>query len=117
MSENGNETVKTSTLEPTTLATTNKKTGNTHRGNRKVGASWSKQKDFKKETSEINVVIRLITERLDQGFKLDKFQDALKNYVLKNFRKLENIVEIITDLNDPVTNFDAKNMPDDLTKK
>ena len=29
----------------------------------------------------------------------------------------EDIVETITDMNDPVTNFDTNHMPDDLTKK
>ena len=125
MSENGNKTVKTLTPEPKTPATTNKETGNTRRGNRKgnfrrgneEGASWSEQKYFKLETPELNSVLGLITERLDQRVTFDKFQDVLKNYVLKNFKKEEDIVEIITDMNDPVTNFNTKHIPDDLTEK
>ena len=66
---------------------------------------------------ELNAIIRINNERLDQEVKFDKFQDVLKNFVLKNFRKAEDMVEIITDLNDPVTNFDTKHMPDDLAEK
>ena len=54
---------------------------------------------------------------MDQGVTFDRFQYVLKNYVLKNFRKAEEIVQIITDLNDPVANFDTKHMPGDLTEK
>ena len=66
---------------------------------------------------DLNAVLGLINKRLYQGVKFDKFQDILNNYVLRNFRKAENIVETITNLNDPVTNFDRKHMPDDLTEK
>ena len=38
-------------------------------------------------------------------------------HFLKKFRKAYGIFEIITDLNDPVTNFDTKHMPDDLAEK
>ena len=73
------------------------------------------QKDFKGETPELNAVLRLITEILDQGFTFEKFQDVLKNYVLKNFHKAEDIVEMVTNLKDPCTNFETKHMPKDLT--
>ena len=122
---NGNEKVETLTPEPTTPDTTNKETGNTHRGNRKGnfrhgkegGASWSERKYFKGETPKLNAVLSLINERLDQWVTFENSHDFLKNDVLKKFRKAEDTVEIITDLNNPVTNFDTKHMPDDLTKK
>ena len=38
-----------------------------------------------------------------------------KNYVLKNFHKAEDIVEMVTKLEDPCTNFETKHMPKDLT--
>ena len=47
----------------------------------------------------------------------DKFQDVLKKYALKSFRKANNMVEIITDMNDSLTNFYTKPMPDYLTEK
>ena len=75
------------------------------------------QRDFKGETPKISAVLGLISERLDQRVTFYKFEDVLKNYVLNNFRKAEEILEIITDLNDPVTNFNTKHMPDDLTEK
>ena len=116
MTENGNKTVEIFTPEPTAPATTNKETGNTCRGNRKGnfrhgnegGVRWSEPKDFKGETPKINTVLGIVTKILDQGVTCDKFQYFLKNYVLKNFRKAEDIVERITDINDPVMNFEAQ---------
>ena len=69
------------------------------------------QKDFKRETPKLNAVLGLITKRLDQGVTFEKFQN-----VLKNFHKAEDIVEMVTDLNDPFPNFETKNMPKELTK-
>ena len=54
---------------------------------------------------------------MDQGVRFYNFQDVLKNYVLKNFRKAEDTVETLTDLNNPDTNFDTEHMSDDLTEK
>ena len=62
--------------------------GNSRRGN-EGGTRGSEQKDFKGEAPELNSLLRLITERLDQGVTFEKFQDVLKNYVLKNFHKAE----------------------------
>ena len=84
---------------------------------KEVGASWSEKKYFKVETPKLNAVLGLVTKRLDQGVIFDKFQDVLKNYFLNKFRKAEDIVEIITDLNDPVNNFNTKHMPGDITEK
>ena len=78
------------------LTTTSNKSGNTYRGNRKgssrrgnkSGTRGLEQKDFKGETPELNAVLRLITEIMDQGFTFERFQDVLKNHVLKNFHKL-----------------------------
>ena len=73
------------------------------------------QKDFKGETPELNAVLELITERLDQGVTLEKSQEVLKNYVLNNFHKAEDIVEMVTTLKDPFPNFETKHMPKYLT--
>ena len=74
------------------------------------------QKDFREETPELNAVLGLAPERLEQGVTFDKFQDVLKNYILKNFQKAEEIVEMVTDLNDMFPNFKNKHMPKELTK-
>ena len=113
------------TPEPTTPATSNKEIGNTRIVNIKINFRrgnegryiWSKQKYFIAETPKINAVLGLITKRLDERVIFDKVQDVLNNYVLKNFRKAEDMVEIITDLKDPVTNFNTKHIPDDLIEK
>ena len=69
MQENGNESVEMSTPEPTTPATTNKETRNTHRVNKRGksrhgiegGAIWSVKKYFKGERPKLNAVLGLIT--------------------------------------------------------
>ena len=53
---------------------------------------------------------------MDQGVTSKKFQDVLKKYVLKNFHKAEDVVEMVTNLNDPLPNLETKNMPKELTK-
>ena len=82
---------------------------------KKVGREDRSKKDFKGETPELNSVLRIIKERLDQGVTFEKFQDVLKNYVLKNFHKAEDIVEMVTNLKYPCTNFETKHMPKYLT--
>ena len=97
-----------STSESATPTPTSNKSRNTYRGNRRGssrrgnegGTRGSEQKDFKGETPELNAVLRLITEILDQGVTFEKFQEVLKNYVLKNFHKAEDIVEMVTNLKD-----------------
>ena len=88
--------------------------GSSIRGN-EGGTRGSEQKYFKGETPELNAFLGLITERLDQGVTFEKFQDVLKNYVLKNFHKAEDIVEMVTNLKDTLPNFETKHMPKDLT--
>ena len=85
------------------------------RGN-EGGTRVSEQKDFRRKAPELNAVLRLIIKRLDQGVTFDKFQDVLKNYVLENLHKAEDIVEMVTDLNNPFPNFETKHMPKELTK-
>ena len=122
------EPAEPTTPAPTTPASvtptpTRNESGNTYRGNRrgrsrrgnKGGTRGSEQKNFKVETPELNSVLRLITERLDQGVTFEKFQDVLKNYVLKNFHKAEDIVEMVTNLKDLLPNFETKHIPKDLT--
>ena len=81
--------------------------GSLRRGN-ESGTRGSEQKYFKDKTPELNAVLGLITERLDQGVTFIKFQDILKNCVLKNFHKAEDIVEMVTNLKDLFPNFEIK---------
>ena len=112
-----------STSESATPTPTSNESGSTYKGNRRgksrrgneSGTRGLEQKYFKGETPELNAVLGLITERLDQGVTFEKFQYVLKNYVLKNFHKAEDIVEMVTNLKDPCTNFETKNIPKDLT--
>ena len=134
MNETRKEPAKPPAPAPATPATatpthTNNESGNNHRGNRrgilrrgnKGGTSGSEQKDFRGETPELNAVVGIINEILDQGATFDKFQEflknyVLKNYVLKNFHKAEDIIAMVTDLNDPFPNFENKHMPRERTK-
>ena len=119
MNETGKESAKPPAPAPATpVSATPTPTNNESRNNRRVnqrgnlrrgnegGMSRPEQKDFSGETPELNAVLGLITERLYQGVTFDKFQD-----VLKNFHKSEDIVEMVTDLNDPSPNFETKHMP------
>ena len=114
----------TATPASATPTPTNNESGNNYRGNQRGnpkrgnegGTRGSEQKDSRGETPELNVVLGLITERLDQGVTFEKFQDVLKNYVLNNFHKAEDIVEMVTNLNDPFPNFETKYMPKEPTK-
>jgi len=72
---------------------------------------------FTGETHELGAVLGLIMERLDIGVLFDKFQDKIKINVLKNFKKAEDIVELIVELKDPTVLFESKHMPVDLTDK
>ena len=129
MNRNIKEPAEPPATAPATPASTmpapmNNERGNNYRGNRRGnsnrgnegGTRESEQKHFRGETPELNVVLRLITERLDQGVTFEKFQDILNNYVLKNFHKAEDIFEMVTDLNDPFSNFNTKHMPMEITK-
>ena len=123
MNETGKEPAKPPAPAPatpasTTLTLTNNESGNKYRANRrrnskrgnKGGTRGSEQKDFSGETPELNVVLGLIIEILDQGVTFENSQDVLKNYVLNNFQKAQDIVEVVTDLNDPLTNLMNKHM-------
>jgi len=52
---------------------------------------------------------------LDIGVPFDKFQDKIKNYVLKNFKKAEDIIKLIIELKNPTILFESKHMLADLT--
>ena len=125
MNETGKESAKPPAPAPATPASaaptsTNNESRNNYRGNRRGnskrenegGTRGSEQKNFRGETPELNVFLGIIIESLDQGVTFEKFQD-----VLKNFHKTENIVEMVTDLNDPLPKFGTKHMPKERTKK
>ena len=122
------EPAEPTTPTPSTSASatpnhTSNESGSTHKGNRRRnsrrgnegGTKGSEQKYFKGETPELNAVLGLITERLDQGVTFEKFQEFLKNYVLKNFHKAEDIVEMVINLKYSCTNFETKHITKDLT--
>ena len=112
-----------STSASATPNTTSNESGSTYKGNMRGssrhgnegGTRGSEQKDFKGEIPELNAVLGLITERMDQGVTFEKSQEILKNYVLKNFHKAEDIVEMLTNLKDPFPNFETEDIPKDLT--
>jgi len=56
-----------------------------------------------------------VSERLDFGVTFDVFQKRFKNYALKSFKRIEDIVILITNLSDPKADFEAQNNPDDLS--
>ena len=129
MNETGKEQAEPPVPAPTTpasatLTPTNKDSRSNYRGNQRGnskcgnegGMRGSEQKYFRGETPELNVVLGIITERMDQGVTFENFQDVLKKYVLKNFHKVEDIFEMVTYLNDPFPNFETKHMPKEIIK-
>ena len=46
----------------------------------------------------------------------DNFCERFNNYILNNFRHSEDLFCIVTDLEDPITDFRAINIPEDLTE-
>ena len=78
-------------------------------------ANGNENKKFEGETAELGVFLWLHSERLDKGVPFKQFQDNLKNYILKNFGGTEDIVNAVTTLVDPTSNFKAIHSPADLT--
>jgi len=84
--------------------------GNYHRGN-ESGAVGMEIKKFIGETPDLDSILTLATEKVEKGVTFDKFQDRLKNHILKTFKNAEDIVCLITDLKDPADSFEAKHAP------
>jgi len=83
--------------------------------NRNIPTMRIKNREFTGETPELGAILGLLTERLDNGVQFDKFQNKIKNYVLKNFKKAEDIMELIVELKDPTIFFESKHILADLT--
>jgi len=60
-------------------------TGNrmSHRRNNRRTYGSSEVKNFSGETSKLEAVLALLTEKVDKEVPFEKFQDKLKNYALK----------------------------------
>jgi len=71
-------------------------------------------RNFTGETSELEAVLTLISEKCDKGVMFDVFQKKLKNYILKNFDKSEDVATLETELTDPNIEFKAAHCPADL---
>jgi len=57
-------------------------------------------REFTDEKFELSAVLGLLTKRLNNSVPFDKFQDKIKNYVLKNFKKADDIIELIVESKD-----------------
>ena len=75
----------------------------------------SESRSFVGETPELGAVVGLLSERLDKGVTMEQFQEKLKLYVLKNYKKGEDVVTLVEDLVDPRIDFETKHAPADLT--
>jgi len=65
---------------------------------------------------ELGVVLSLNSERVDKAVPFERFQDRLKNHVLKNYDKAEDVMCLVLDLQYPEADFEGKYAPTDLTK-
>jgi len=69
---------------------------------------------FAGDTPKLDAVLSLISERPDKEVSFEKFQERLKIYILKNFERSENVVKLVTNLEDPTDGFENTHMPPDL---
>ena len=69
------------------------------------------------ETKDVEAVLTLVTKKVEKGVTLERFQETLKNYVLKNLENGEDIVPLVTKLEDPTTTFEANHALIDLTEE
>ena len=83
---------------------------------RNAGPSNRAVRDFSGETKEVEAVLTLVTEQVDKGVTFDIFQERLRNYVLKNLENGEDVIPVITKLEDPTTTFEENHAPGDLTE-
>jgi len=112
-------------MTPGTEANTNPTTpsnqtrNNGRRGNYRSGnessAVRTETKNFVGETPDLETILTLVTEKVEKGVTFDKFQDRLKNHILKTFKNAEDIICLITDLKDSVDGFEAKHAPTEPT--
>jgi len=65
-----------------------------------VSVVRSEMKSYRGETAKLEAVLGLVTEKLDKGVTFNVFQNQMKNYILKNIKKLEDVVRFVMDLKD-----------------
>ena len=95
---------------------TNTGARNGRRPFRRTGQSSNRDtKSFVGETKELEVVLSLMTERVENAVSFEKFQEGLRNYVLKTYKKGEDIIPLVDRLEDPTSDFATRHEPADLT--
>jgi len=72
---------------------------------------------FSGKTSEIEAVLILLNEKVDMGVTFESFQEKLRNFALKNFKKAEDVITLIVDIQDPKPAFKAIHTPKPLEEK
>ena len=98
MSEtNNNAEVPPARTPPTTQETNNNDEVrapriNIRRGYNNDMSSSAALRQFRGETPDIDAVLCLSTERIDKNVPFEIFQKKIKNYVLKEFKRAEDIV-------------------------
>ena len=90
----------TETPSPTSSNTGNR---NSRRPNRRNDSSIGENRDFAGETLELDAVLGLTSERLNKGTSFEIFQEKLGNYVLKNLPKAEDVIILVSALQDPLS--------------
>ena len=64
---------------------------------------WVKQQTnqrFFRQKKDIEAILTLVTEQVDKGVTFERFQETLKNYVLKSLENGEDIVTLVMKLKD-----------------
>ena len=91
-----------------TPLSTSSNTGNRNvtRPNRRNDNSIGENRDFSGETLELDVVLGITSERLNKGASFDIFHEKLGYYVLKNLPKTEDVIILVSALQDPLSPMD-----------
>ena len=90
---------------------------NMRRVNNNFASANTALRQFRGETPSIDAVLSLSTERIDKSVPFEIFQEKIKNYVLKELKRGEDIVSLVTDLKNPMEEFNTEHSPTDPTEE
>ena len=74
-------------------------------------------RDFSGETKDVEAIFTLVTKQVDKGVTFERFQETLKNYVLKSLENGEDMVPLVMNLKYPTTTFKSNHYLVDLTEE
>ena len=77
----------------------------------------TEDKNYKGDTTKVDRILTLRTEKLAKKLTLDSFQEKLATYINKELTHATDVVYVMKHMKDPKINFDNKNKPKDPTEE